>query len=140
MDQVRQRILVNLLKVFDLGLVMLAFGAAALWVASADQHVSLGEFLSLRVKLSNCVIFAGFLLVWHCMLRLCGLYRSKSLSTNEMAILQVSKATALCTALLAASQPLFSISIVTSRFLVLFCAFSTILLAASRLVFRRVLD
>ncbi|HMD33109.1 MAG TPA: sugar transferase [Candidatus Acidoferrales bacterium] len=136
MDEVRRRILVNLLKVFDLWLLTLSFAAAAILVASVEQRVPLAEFLSLRVKLSNCLIFAVILIAWHGMLRLCGLYRSRSLSTREVAVLQVSKATALTTACLATGGALFSISIVTPRFLVIFCALATVFLVASRLALR----
>ena len=139
MDQVRRRFLVNLLKVFDLGLLTLSFGMAALVVASANERVSLADFLSMRVKLSNCVIFAGFLLVWHCVFRLCGLYRSRSLSTAEVAVFQVSKATAFCTSCLLLSGSVFTISFDTPGFLLLFCAISTVLVAASRLILRRML-
>lgn len=139
MDQVKRRFLVNLLKVFDLALVTLAFALAALVVAYADERVSLADFLSMRVKLSNCVIFAVFLLAWHGMLRLCGLYRARSLSTREAAVFQVSKASALCTACLLVADSTMTLAIATPRFLVLFCVFSTILLAASRLALRSVL-
>jgi exopolysaccharide biosynthesis polyprenyl glycosylphosphotransferase len=140
MDHIRRRFLVNLLKTFDLGLVTLSFGLASLVIASADQRVGLAEFLSMRVKLSNCLIFVGFLVAWHCMLRICGLYKSVSLSTREVAVLQVSKAAVLCTACLALGGALFTIRIQTIEFLVLFCGFSAVSLAASRLLLRRMLD
>jgi hypothetical protein len=57
MEERRQRFLINLLKIFDLVLVTLSFGAASILAAYSDNRVSIAEFLSLRVKISNCVIF-----------------------------------------------------------------------------------
>ena len=139
MDRVRRRFLVNLLKIFDLGLITVAFAVASIAVGSADQHVSLAEFFSMRVKLSNCLIFVGFLIAWHCMLRICGLYKSVSLSTREVAVFHASKAAALCTACLVLGGAVFTIRIETITFLFLFCGVTFVALAASRLLLRRML-
>ncbi len=97
MEEIRRRFLINLLKVFDLVLVTLSFGVATLLAAYSDNRESIAEFLSIRVKLSNCVIFVAFLLAWHLLLRSYGLYKTKRIPTRETDILDAMKAIALST-------------------------------------------
>lgn len=140
MEERRHRFLINLLKVFDLVLVMLSFGAATILSAYSDNRVSIAEFLSIRVKLSNCVIFVVFLIVWHILLQSYGLYRSKRFPTREADILEAMKAIALSTACLGAGAVLFHIRMVTPLFLGLFWSFGTVLVAVSRVALRETLD
>jgi exopolysaccharide biosynthesis polyprenyl glycosylphosphotransferase len=139
-EEIRRRFLINSLKVFDLVLVALSFSMATLLAAYWDNRVSIAEFLSIRVKLSNCMIFVAFLLVWHFLLRSYGLYESKRIPTRETDILDAMKAIALSTGCLAAGAVLFHISLVTPRFLVLFWSSGTVLVAVSRVVLRETLD
>ena len=136
MNEVRRRFLLGALKVFDLVVVILCFGSATILVAFANQSVSPEEFLSLRVKLSNCFIFAAFLLVWHLCFRWCGLYRSRRLGSREKDFFDTSKAVVLSTACLAFGAFLFHFVMVTPRFLVLFWALGTIAIFVSRVVLR----
>ena len=53
MTEINRRFLLNALKLFDLGLVFLAFGIATFLVESAGKNVPLAQVLSMRVKLSN---------------------------------------------------------------------------------------
>ena len=140
MEERRHRFLINLLKVFDLVLVTLSFGAATILAAYSDNRVSIAEFLSIRVKLSNCVIFVAFLLVWHGLLQSYGLYRSKRVPTKEADILEAMKAIGLSTVCLGAGAVLFHIQLVTPLFLILFWSFGTVLVAISRVVLRETLD
>ena len=140
MDEVRRRFLINLIKVFDLVLVILSFGGATLLAAYSDKRFSIAEFLSVRVKLSNCVIFVAFLLVWHLLLCWYGLYRSKRVPAREADILGAMKAIAVSTACLAVGTVLFHLQLVTPRFLVLFWSFGTVLVTVSRVALRETLD
>lgn len=140
MEEVRRRFLVNTLKVFDVALVTLSFWIATIVVAYSDKRVSLAEFLSIRVRLSNCLIFATLLLVWHALFRACGLYRSKRSSTIEAGLVEASKAVALSTACLALGAALVPIAMVTAPFLILFWAVGTVFIGISRVAFRRTLD
>lgn len=140
MEEVRRRFLINLLKVFDLVLVTLSFGIATLLAAYADNRFSIAEFLSIRVKLSNCVIFVVFLLVWHLLLCSYGLYRSKRVPAREADILGAMKAIGVSTACLAVGAVLFHLQLVTPRFLVLFWSLGTVLLTVSRVALRETLD
>jgi len=56
--------LVNVFKLFDLGLMILAFMIAGLAVFHRGG-VTMTEFFSMRVKVQNFAIFSLFVLVWH---------------------------------------------------------------------------
>ncbi|HTX16008.1 MAG TPA: sugar transferase [Candidatus Baltobacteraceae bacterium] len=136
MNEVRRRFLLRALKIFDLVLLVVCFASATILVAYANQRVSPAEFLSIRVKLSNCFIFAAFLAVWYGCFYWCGLYRSRRLSTQKADILDAAKAVALSTACLAFGATLFHFVMVTPRFLVFFWALGTVLVAGSRILLR----
>ncbi len=137
MSEVNRRFLLNALKLFDLGLVFLSFGLAAFLAASAQLGVPLAEFLSQRVKISNCVIFALALLLCHAIFSLCGLYESKRLSTKWSEVFEALKATTLSTIGLASVLMLFSLKVVTTpRFLLLFWVIVSAAVVSSRLLLR----
>ena len=136
MNEVRRRFLLGALKVFDLSLLIVCFGCATILVAYANRSVSPAEFLSIRVKLSNCFIFVAFLVVWHLCFYWCGLYRSRRLSTQKADILDAVKAVALSTACLALGAALFHFVMVAPRFLIFFWALGTALVAGCRIILR----
>jgi exopolysaccharide biosynthesis polyprenyl glycosylphosphotransferase len=136
-SDVNRRFLLNALKLFDVTLVFLCFGITTFLVASAQQSVPLAQFLSMRVKLSNCAIFAVALFLSHIMFSMCGLYESKRLSTRRAEVLDGLKATALSTVCLAAVSAFFSLRVVTTpKFLLLFWAIVSLVLTASRMLLR----
>jgi exopolysaccharide biosynthesis polyprenyl glycosylphosphotransferase len=125
MNDVKRRILLAGLKLFDLALVALSFGLATTVVGAHVPRVSLEEFLSMRIKLSNFAIFAAMLLVWHIIFLLCEMYESKRLSTRPTEIIDILKTTALIATSLVVASQLFHIRMVSFRFVVLFWIFSS---------------
>jgi exopolysaccharide biosynthesis polyprenyl glycosylphosphotransferase len=136
----KRRLLLNALKLLDLTLLVVAFGLATVLVVYADKGVSLEKFLSLRVKLSNCAIFAIGLFAWHVIFSASGLYKSKRLSTRAAEVLDILKAITLCTLCIVFLATAFSIRLVTSRFLLLFWLISFIAILSVRLGLRYVLS
>lgn len=130
MYEQKRRLLLNTLKLLDLTLLVAAFGLATALVVYADKGVSLEKFLALRVKLSNCAIFAGGLFLWHVILCVSNVYESRRLSTRTAECFDILKATTLCTLCVVFLATSFSIRMITSRFLVLFwmISFAAILL------------
>jgi len=57
MSSARRNLLLNLFKLFDLGLMVVAFLAAALAVLDHGRTVALSELFSMRVSIRNCAIF-----------------------------------------------------------------------------------
>jgi exopolysaccharide biosynthesis polyprenyl glycosylphosphotransferase len=139
MNEAKRRFILSGIKLFDIAQLVLSFGLATILVAHWERTVSLERFLSIRVKLSNCALFAFILLAWHIIFSLCRVYESKRLSARRVEIIELLKAVAFSTALLALLAELIRISMITSRFLASFWFISSLLLVASRLALRPLL-
>jgi len=139
MSSLRRRILLRSAKLFDLAVMSLSFGLAALLVAHQTATVSLADFLSMRVKVKNFALFAAFLLVWHFIFCLLGLYDSRRLSPPRHEALDMVKATILGTGLVCMAAFLFRLAMVTPLFVAGFWSISSATLVASRLVARHLL-
>jgi exopolysaccharide biosynthesis polyprenyl glycosylphosphotransferase len=133
-NEVKRRFLLNALKLFDLGLIVVSFGMATFLLVQTEKNVSLHDFLAMRVKLSNCAIFAVALFLCHGMFSLCGLYESRRLSTRLAETTDALKATTLATLCMALVGAIFTVIMITPRFLVLFWAISSISVVFSRLL------
>jgi len=131
--------LLGCLKLYDIVFLAAAYGLATLLALDARRGVSFAEFLSLRIRLSNCLIFAGTLLAWHSILSLCGLYKSKRLSSRLEEMTAEWKATTLATVFLLFVAVWFSIRMVTPLFLALFWGISSVGTVSSRRALRSVL-
>lgn len=135
----RRRILLDALKVFDLTVMTVVFALATVPASGVGRTISASEFFSMRVKLGNLIIFLALMLVWHLLFSAFGLYGSHRLSSRMSESFDVLRATALSTGVVMVAASLFNIRMVTTRFLLVFFASTTILLILSRLVLRFVL-
>jgi exopolysaccharide biosynthesis polyprenyl glycosylphosphotransferase len=135
----RRDILLNALKLFDLAVVVLAFGLATVPTSGVGHTISMADFLSMRVKVGNFFIFLGLIILWHALFSMCGLYASRRLSGRVAEVADIIKATSLGTLCLAGASLLFHIRMATPAFAVVFWAFSTLMLVCSRLMLRAVL-
>jgi exopolysaccharide biosynthesis polyprenyl glycosylphosphotransferase len=131
--------IIGLQKLFDLALVMLAFGLTTAVIVRSRKAISLGQFLSMRTKISNFAIFGLALFICHLVFCMCGLYRSRRLSSIRAESLDLIKATTLSMACFVAIGSIFSIKMITLPFLALFWAASTAALCASRFLLRNLL-
>jgi exopolysaccharide biosynthesis polyprenyl glycosylphosphotransferase len=139
MNEAKRRFLLSGLKIFDITQMILSFGLATILVVHLDYGIGLKQFLSIRVKLSNCVTLGSILMAWHIILSLCGLYESKRITARRVEIIDVIKASTFSSALLALLAELFRIRMMTPRFLAFFWFISSLLLATSRLLLRPLL-
>jgi exopolysaccharide biosynthesis polyprenyl glycosylphosphotransferase len=138
MGMIRRQMLLNTLKLFDLLLMVLCFGLATLAV-SKTVPVSLMDFLSLRVKIGNFVVFFGLVVIWHLIFSVCGLYASRRLSRRWDEALDIVKAASLGTVCLAAAAVILQITLIRPIFLVVFWVSSILTTLVSRSVLRVVL-
>jgi exopolysaccharide biosynthesis polyprenyl glycosylphosphotransferase len=136
----RRRFLLSAFKLFDTFLLIACFALSSVLSGFANEKVTFVQFLSIRIKLSNCLVFAGLLLVWHLCFRLAGLYRSRRLSTQKADILDASKAIALSTACLVLTSAFVHMVMITPRFLFFFWSLGTLFVAVSRIVLRQILQ
>lgn len=140
MDALKRRFLIGVLKLFYSALMVMSFGLATLLLVSEEgRGVTPSVFLSMRIKLSNFVIFAALLFVWHLIFTACGFYESRRLSTSGSLVIDAARATTLATITLLVVTRLIKISMVTFGFLLLFWAISSAFVALSRLALRYVL-
>jgi FlaA1/EpsC-like NDP-sugar epimerase len=132
----RRRFLLTSLKLFDLVLVIVAFGLATVLSVYANRGVSLLDFLGMRVKLSNFVIFILALLFCHSVFTFYGLYRSRRLSTRLMEVADCLKSTTLSSVVFLAMGFLFHIRMVTPQFLLAFWVVLSVIMVFTRLLMR----
>ncbi len=116
MGMIRRQMLLNVLKLFDLLLMILCFGLATL-IVSKTVPVSLLEFLSMRVKIGNFVVFFGLVWVWHIIFSSCGLYASRRLSGRWDEAADIVKAAFLGSLCLAGAALILQITLLRPLFL-----------------------
>lgn len=117
LHDLRRRLLLDALRLGDVVVMAVAF---ALGFALSAYQLSPGqmlEFLSIRVRLSNILLFLGFALAWHVILQSQGLYRSRRLASIFSEWWDIGKAVALGTLLLASLALVLSLSAVNRVFL-----------------------
>ena len=136
MIQSRRRFMKYLAKVFDLCILITAFVSAGLVLSGG---MTFGEFMALRIKLGNFLLFGLLLILWHNLFIVCGLYASKRLTTTRAAILEVFGATVLAGVVLTVLIQIFQIHLGTPKFVILFWAFCTAGMIGGRLAARSVL-
>ncbi len=139
MSNVRRQILLNAFKLWDIGLMLLAFLVAALSVLGQSHAVALSEFFAMRVKIQNFLIFTLFLFMWHLAFSGFGLYASRRLGDRHSEAIDVLKATTLGSVIVFAGAMAFRVTLATPRFFLVFWVVSTATAISSRLVLRMVL-
>jgi exopolysaccharide biosynthesis polyprenyl glycosylphosphotransferase len=123
------------MKLFDLAVVMFAFGLAAV-VVSQKATVSLTEFFAMRVKIQNFILFAILLLIWHQICVLFGMYASRRLAGRWDETVDILKATTLGTLLIFFARLLIRIDLVTPEFLAVFWLAAACATATGRIFMR----
>jgi len=132
----RRQVLLKSFKLFDLAGMTFAFLLGAAVESYEMGPVSLADFLSMRIKVQNFVIFLGFLFVWHAIFSFFRLYQSRRLSTQREEIIDVLKATSFGTLVIAAAGLLLRIIMITPTFLAVFWVSSSSLAILGRHLMR----
>ncbi len=135
MSKLRRQLLVYALRM-DLVLMVLSFGVATLPVLVRNGLPSFAEFLSLKIKLQNIVVFVLLVLLWHVVFSVLGLYHSKRLASRRGEVFDVVKATSVCTATLVFLALELNFRMVTAEFVGIFWMCSTFFVATARLALR----
>jgi exopolysaccharide biosynthesis polyprenyl glycosylphosphotransferase len=97
---------------------------------------TLAEFFEYRIKLGNLALFVCFLIIWHILFSLFGLYGSKRLASRRDELWDISRATTTGAFVIAVFGLAFRIWMVNRVFLLLFWALSTSLVVLSRIAIR----
>ena len=107
------------------------------------MSIDFQDFLAVRVKLSNILLFLGFAVLWHLIFSSQGLYRSRRIGLIKVEWWEVTKAVVLGTLFLAAVALFFKISAIDRTFLVTFFVLvlpATVIMRSSVRLFWAVLD
>ena len=136
MIQGRNRFMKYLAKVFDLCILTTAFISAGIVLSGG---MTFTQFMALRIKLGNFLLFGLLLFIWHNLFMVCGLYTSKRLTTLWTAILEVCRATLLGAVVLTVLIWIFRIHLGTPAFVLIFWAFCTAGMIGGRVVARSLL-
>jgi len=140
MIPLRRKILLETFKLFDLLVMVFAFGLGALASYEQSGVDSFSDFLSMRIKIQNFALFLGFLIAWHIIFSLFGLYHSRRFSTRRGEAIDVIKATSIGSFLIYAASFLFNIRLVTPIFVAVFWVGSSAITILSRFMLRSVLE
>jgi exopolysaccharide biosynthesis polyprenyl glycosylphosphotransferase len=141
MDTTQRRLLLALLKVFNLGLMVLSSAVTTVVVFShGNGGVSFSHFLSMRFSLQNFVIAAMILVVWHVIFLFFGFYESSRLATVRSLIADTAKGTTFAIVCLAIVAQLFKISMATPSFLLVLWALSSVSVVSARVFIRYLLQ
>jgi exopolysaccharide biosynthesis polyprenyl glycosylphosphotransferase len=134
-----RKVFTNGFKLFDLFLMVVSFAVSTLPQYHRVGRFTLAEFFELRVKLGNLILFVSFLVIWHILFSLFGLYGSKRLASRWEEIWDITRATTLGTLVVAVFGLAFRIWVVNRIFLVLFLALTTASVVLTRMVIRETL-
>jgi len=127
-------------KIFDLCALVVSFIVATIILYSSSKGMTLAEFMAIRIKLGNCLLFAGLLGTLHSLFVFCGLYVSKRLTTRWVEILEVCKATLLASGLLLFLATVFHFWMVRPGFVLVFWMFCTFVMVSGRMGARSLLS
>src|SRR3989442_9283268 len=83
MSTIRRTILLNCLKLVDLLTMVGSFFLASLLIAGEKGMLPLSQFLSMRIKVGNFLLFSALLLLWHLIFSAFGLYDSRRMSGRK---------------------------------------------------------
>jgi exopolysaccharide biosynthesis polyprenyl glycosylphosphotransferase len=135
----KHRLPLNLLKILelvDLLIIVVSFGLTTILIVHAQHRVSLAAFLAMRTKISNFVIFLLTMAGYHLVFKMCGLYRSRRLSSRTAEVVDILKANTIADAYLVTVALLLSIKMITLPFIVVFWGVTSAILCLSRISFR----
>jgi exopolysaccharide biosynthesis polyprenyl glycosylphosphotransferase len=136
MHAIRRQMMIGAMKLFDLALMVVAFGIATSPVLAKVGPVSFAQFLSIRIKVENLIVFLVLLCIWHFIFSMLGLYGSMRLASRRKEAGDVIKATSLSALVLLAASLLLRFQMVTPSFVLIFWVFSTSVAVLSRLAVR----
>jgi len=134
----RHRLTVGLLQLFDITVVVFAFLLTTILIVKAEHEISLARFLAMRTRIVDFGIFVLALCVCHVIFQASGLYRSRRLSRRRAEVVDVLKAMTLISACFVAFSFLFSIQMITIRFVTIFWILSSLILSVGRLGLRSI--
>ena len=125
MSASRRRLLLKTLKVVDLLIMATVFLLAAVPVSRGSGEVTFAEFLSMRIKVENFILFVGLLGIWHILFVSLGLYESQRRVSRHEELTGVFRATSAGTICVGSAIAPLPIRMVTPTYLLVFWFLAT---------------
>jgi exopolysaccharide biosynthesis polyprenyl glycosylphosphotransferase len=122
----------NALAWLDVLCLVVAFTAAVLAEGARTESVRIEEFLSMRMRVANFVLFMGLVLSWHLCFRAVGLYDATRPLLGRGRAAEAARGVAFATLLVALCSVLFRVSTATPAFLVGFWVVASVLVVGAR--------
>jgi exopolysaccharide biosynthesis polyprenyl glycosylphosphotransferase len=136
MTSYRRKFLLNALKAFDLIIAMTMLLLATYLALPSRSPISLAEFLSMRVRIGNFIVFAVLLCMWHISFASCGLYNSRRMLDALADVRDLIKACVAGTALIGITGLIFHVRMFSAKFILVFWVIACLVSIASRLLLR----
>lgn len=127
------------LKIFDLVNMVFCLVLATVAIRPEFGIVTLEQIFTMRLRVTNMLLFLGFALVWHLLFDRFGLYHSRRLSSRKAEVIDVINATSLGTLVLFLMSVVFHIRLATPLFLFFFWVFSGSTTILARLILKNAL-
>jgi exopolysaccharide biosynthesis polyprenyl glycosylphosphotransferase len=135
----RRRILIKMFMLLDPSLLTFSYLVAAIRTWHLTGLTSLSAFFSMRIKLSNVLVFVGLFYFWHVIFSSFGLYGSRRLGDRKEEAVVVLKATSAGALALGFIAATFQAPTITPAFLAGFWISATSTIILSRLALREFL-
>lgn len=139
MKPTKRKLAILGLKLFDIGIVSMCFIFAGLYTFTEISNLSFAEFMSMRIKVSNFILFGVLMLIANLVFASFNLYRSRRLSGWSREAFDIIGAVSLCALVIYASSRLFDLEIITPYFLTIFWTLCIATLIAYRFVLRELM-
>ncbi|MBC8414475.1 hypothetical protein H8E50_12525, partial [bacterium] len=128
---------IKIYKLIDILTVIICF-----WVTNSidtGTRLSFSSLMAINVKLGHLGLIVFFLMAWHVVFSVVGLYRSKRLGSRYYELIDILKCTSVGSVIMMVSGFLFGIEILSATFISIFWGITSFFLITGRLVIRRVL-
>ena len=139
MTNFRRQILVKMFMLLDPSLLAFSYLVAATRIWHLTGFTSFAAFFSIRIRLSNVLVFLGLFYFWHVIFSSFGLYGSRRLGDRKGEAVVVLKATSTGTLVLGFVAAFFQVRTITPAFLAVFWISATSTIVLSRLALREFL-
>jgi len=139
MTNFRRQILVKMFMLLDPSLLTFSFLVAAVPTWHLTEFASFATFFSMRIKLSNFLVFLGLCYFWHVIFSAFGLYGSRRLGDRKEEAVVAIKATSAGALVLGFVAAFFRVRMITPAFIAVFWIVATSTIILSRLVLREFL-
>lgn len=140
MTSYRRKVLLNALKAFDLLLLMTMVLLATYLALPNRSALSMAEFLAMRIRVGNFLLFGALLCMWHITYASCGLYDSRRMLDCLADVRDLIKACVAGTVLIGVTGLIFHVRMFSARFIVIFWIVACVASIASRLAMRLALN